>query len=390
MQRRPQKLTKENRLWIGVTYGMRGWYAVLYEVSPNGNYLDVIQTGIGSYPTPEGARMEAEEWSAAEEIPVDFLGNENQQETNMSDQPKPIPFKRILNPDEFSDGDIVKCVHCKIKKLFSKIRKGGDGDRKYEFQDGVVVDEDGTEMSICFSKNTQPQSAEGKWVTIRSKKTEAHGTQGVKFEINEWEDNGETKRKKLLKVTGSAEIEYVGGGGGAASSSGGSSSTQQQSSGQHSPGPAKSNAHPKDVLRDMLDCHHTIALLVNEKYGDGASPEFKQGAVNTLFIESAKSGLIPDFAKRYSKKVYPAPPKDPANWKECVMSSGQYEGKTLAEIPDDDLLKYFEYYDKKEDNSPLAECIYQAARDRNILPKPEPPKGQDPDLDPPAEDDIPF
>src|SRR5688572_28415576 len=109
MPRRPQKFTKENRLWIGIAFGLRGWYAVLYEVSPDGGYQDVIQTGIGSYYLASDARIEAEQWSKAEGIPADFLGNENQQETNMSDQPKPIPFKRILNPDEFSDGDIVKC-----------------------------------------------------------------------------------------------------------------------------------------------------------------------------------------------------------------------------------------------------------------------------------------
>lgn len=378
MPRRPQKLAQENRFRIGISFGLRGWFAVLYERSPDGGFIDPIQSGIGSFPDPEGARREAEEWSIAEGIPTDFLGNENQQEeTNMSDKPNPIPFSRLLNKDEFSKGDVVRAVKGTIKKLFSNIRKGGDGDRTYEYQDGILVDGEGKEIKITFSKCTQPSSAVGKSVYIRAISTE-NGTKGITLE--------EYEGKRSIKITPSAEIEYSGGGGGGgAAGTGGSSSAQSQ----HSPGMAKSNVHPKEALKDMIDCHAAVALLVNEKYQD-APDAFKQGSVNTIFIECCKAGLVADFAKRYAKKVYPPPPKDPAQWKECVMSSGQYEGKTLAEIPDADLLKYFEYYDKKEDNSPLAECIYQAARDRNILPKPEPEPGQDPDLDPPPEDDIPF
>lgn len=367
--------------------GMSGWYAVLYEVSPDGGYIDVINTGVGRYPTWPQAYEEAEAWASAENLPLDPLVNENQQQTNMSDQdvqPKPIPFKRIQDPNEFSDGDIIKCARFKIKKLFSKIRKGGEGERKYEFQDGVAVDGEGTEMAICFSKCTQSASAEGKWVTVRSKKTD-HGPQGIKFEINSYEKDGETVRKKLIKITPAAEIEYEGGGGGEATKGGPSSAPQSQG---HSPGPARSNVHPKEALRDMIDCHKAVAFLVNENYKD-ASEEFRQGSINTLFIECAKQGLIFDFAKRYAKSIIPPPPKDPKQWKECFIPKGEFEGKTLADLPDDKLLELFSALDSKGSNTPFAECVYQAARDRDILPKPERPP-EDAALDPAPEDDIPF
>jgi hypothetical protein len=45
---------------LGVTQGLRGWFAVLYDSD------GPIQTGIGSYSTAEGASKEAIEWWEAE------------------------------------------------------------------------------------------------------------------------------------------------------------------------------------------------------------------------------------------------------------------------------------------------------------------------------------
>jgi hypothetical protein len=45
---------------IGITNGLRGYFAVLYdECGP-------IQSGIGSYETPEGAADEARDWAVSE------------------------------------------------------------------------------------------------------------------------------------------------------------------------------------------------------------------------------------------------------------------------------------------------------------------------------------
>ena len=50
---------------VGVTHGLRGWFAVLYdEAGP-------IQSGIGSYETPEGAAQEARDWAISEGIPYE-------------------------------------------------------------------------------------------------------------------------------------------------------------------------------------------------------------------------------------------------------------------------------------------------------------------------------
>jgi hypothetical protein len=50
---------------IGVTNGLRGYYAVLYDQD------GPIQTGIGSYETPEEAACEACDWAASEDVPVE-------------------------------------------------------------------------------------------------------------------------------------------------------------------------------------------------------------------------------------------------------------------------------------------------------------------------------
>lgn len=51
---------------IGVTKGMRGWFAMLYDND------GPIQTGIGSYPDASGAKVEACEWAQSEGLMVDF------------------------------------------------------------------------------------------------------------------------------------------------------------------------------------------------------------------------------------------------------------------------------------------------------------------------------
>lgn len=56
---------------IGVTQGMAGWFAVVYEYT-NPYVPDVIATGVGRYDTKEEAMIEAEQWAAEERLPVDF------------------------------------------------------------------------------------------------------------------------------------------------------------------------------------------------------------------------------------------------------------------------------------------------------------------------------
>ena len=54
-------------LRLGVTQGMRGYFAILYD----GDTGEVWDSGIGSYATREGAEREAQEWAEMERLPFD-------------------------------------------------------------------------------------------------------------------------------------------------------------------------------------------------------------------------------------------------------------------------------------------------------------------------------
>lgn len=56
------------RIQFGVTYGMRGWFAIIYDDD------GPIQSGIGSYHTAAEAWVEAAQWAESE-------GHLNQAET---------------------------------------------------------------------------------------------------------------------------------------------------------------------------------------------------------------------------------------------------------------------------------------------------------------------
>ena len=287
----------------------------------------------------------------------------------MSDEIKITPIKKILDTSEFTDGDIVKKVRGKITKLY-EVKKGGD----YEYQNGEFVGEDGGTIRICFSKCSQPESAKNKMVTIVGHKSEQHGWTGIKVYDKEYDKDGQKKIRRELRVSATATLTYDGGApsGNAPSNSGGSQKTgQNQSSGSgggNSSRNVNNDIHPKIILGDLIALHADIVALVNETYGvENAKPEF----IATIFIEAGKQGLAFNYKDRASKPVpvkYPPAPSDPSEWKECVMPWGETtKGKKLSEITDETLKKIHKYFDDKADNSALAECVYQAARDRDIF-----------------------
>jgi hypothetical protein len=55
----------QTNMRIGVTSGLRGYFAVLYDND------GPIESGIGSYKNWEGAAIEALDWAQAEGVPVD-------------------------------------------------------------------------------------------------------------------------------------------------------------------------------------------------------------------------------------------------------------------------------------------------------------------------------
>lgn len=368
---------------------MGGWMAVLYQIDKDGAY-EPISTGIGRYHNQEQAEAEAEDWAKAEGLQADHnLVNEKpKQQTNNNMEHEPVSIKKIKSDKD--DGDNVKCIQGTITKLFP-IKKGSGSGGEFEYQNGEFKDNDGDTIKICFSKCSQPDGAKGKKVTITSIRHDTHGWLGIKiadseYVKNEGKDNETKVKERQLKIVPSAEIKYEGGAPSSEpartqTSGGGSSSSRQDLT-----------LHPKLVLKDICLMHARVTDLVNEIYkgAEGVTPEFIQGAVGTVFIESARSGLHHDFEKRYNAelpKVYPPAPKDPKDWDVCVIPKGEFAGKTLKELPTDKLRELHVALDKNKSNTPFAECVYQAAKDRKIFEKEKPPA--DPDLDPP-EDDIPF
>lgn len=302
---------------------------------------------------------------------------------------KPVPFKKILDKDEYSDSDNVKCIQGTITALY-KVRSGEGQSGHYEFQNADMKDAAGDTIKVCFSNQTQPESAKGKLVTISSYKHDTHGWLGIKVVDEEFTAKSGPKKDQLikqrtLKFSSTAKIEYEGGAPTVGQSAGNPGSG---GGGQH-----QSTEHPATVLNDLMCMHCAITVLVNENYHEETTPEFRQAAVATLFIEGCRQGIQYNFKDRAGKpiqKKYPPTPKDPTKWKECVLSAGSNEGKTLGEISNEDIKKLFDYYDAKGSNTDLAECVYQAARDLELIPKTTPVEDEIPMGNNDEPIDIPF
>lgn len=383
---------------VGTTNSISGWMAVLYEITDE-NY-EVIYTGLGRYHSQEHAEAEMLEIAELEGVPHEplkhTLVNENQQTTtnqnNIMAEHEPMTIKRIKADKE--DADNVKCIKGTITKLFdAKKGQGDSGD--WEYQNGEFKDENGDSIKICFSKCSQPKGARGRPVVITSIKSEQHGWLGIKVEDKSYEKDGEPVKERTLKITPSAEIVFKGeapsetgsGGGGG----GGKPSSNTGGGGGGQSRPAQNlTLHPQVVLEDMIFLHSKVTDLVTQLYGGegGKPPEFIQATVGTIFIEAAKCGLTHDFKARIAKpipKTYPPAPNDPKDWDACIIPKGEYEGKTLKDLPDDKLKELFAAV--KESSTAFAKCVREAAAVRKVFK--EEPKATDPDLDPP-EDDIPF
>lgn len=155
--------------------------------------------------------------------------------------------------------------------------------------------------------------------------------------------------------------------------------------------PAGALPHPRPILEDLVALHREIYGIVNDTYK--AEIEAKtvdpQAFIATIFIEAAKQGCVLDYRERAKKPVvkqYPPAPKDPAQWKEAFIPSGDAAGKKLSEVPKEYVKKLFDFFNERGDNTPFANCVYRAAEDLGLVNRTPAP---DPDLDA-APDDIPF
>ncbi len=275
----------------------------------------------------------------------------------------------LLNKEEVPDQFPVMAVEGVLEKLF-KHNSGTGQYGDWELQNGSLKDSTG-EIKIVFSNNTQHLTSRGRKVKMMSTKSE-HGWKGVVIDdIPEKNVKGKVyPAERVLKVTAVAEIVYEGGQAAQQSGQSGQSNQTQQST-------SYPQQKPSEIIKDVLACHDSVFVLVNDHYKD-QTPEFRQSFIASVFIEANKQGACQQFIKRESQKVESSnekveKPVDqnnlfPADWPEAIVPGGSQKGKKLKDVEDESLLSLFSYYDVKGDNSPFAECVYQAVRDRKLAP----------------------
>lgn len=291
----------------------------------------------------------------------------------------PVPFGKIKGED-YDDGQVVLCIAGTITGLY-EAKKGETTNGPWEFQNGTMKDAEGTEIGISFSKNTQPMTAKGKKVTIRSVKSDQHGWNGVKVEDQKYTPKGKDEEvtKRVLKITASAEIIYDGG------------AAQKPSNPAQSKPSDTSNTHPENVLADIVNLHTRCAHYIGQAYpdsGEGAiSPEARQAFVSSVFIQACRQGLDLNYMDRASKpvppKITPAP-SDPKQWATCMIPTGSKAGKTLKELDDEQMKKLYDSC--KDSKTAFGKCVQQAAEDRGLLKQEQ---EENAALEPEG-DDVPF
>lgn len=283
--------------------------------------------------------------------------------STQSDKP-PVPFAKILS-EEYDEDQNVKHIQGTITGLYP-VKKGTSAKGDWEFQNGKMKDSAGTEIDIIFASNSQPASAKGQKVTIKSTHTEQHGWNGIKVEDQKYEKDGKQIHKRCLKITATASIIYEGG---VYSGQEKKSEGQTQSKGNVSTQPS-SSAHPAPIIQDYVALHGYCSGQILQNYGDKVSPEFLSSATATIFIEACRNGLQHDFIDRANKPLPPKitpPPSDPSLWETAMIPNGTMMGKTLKDLDETQLTKYYDAV--KEKDNPMANCVKFGFEARGYLKK---------------------
>ena len=253
--------------------------------------------------------------------------------------------------------DIIKKVTGTITKLFpEKQHEGNFG--PYTIQNGEI-EVDGKNYKLAFWKNTQPESAKGRTVTLSSTRGK-HGLNGVTFEEENYKNKeGQSVHNEVIKVSASARVEYDGA----------------------SDEPVRVTKsivtdNPTEALDCIVELHKYVDSLVRHAYKGVQNEETLRSYVSSVFIEANRKSIA--FKSERPEPVKVEPPKvDPADWASAIVPSGTQKGKKLAEIGKPALTKLYEFYLEKGFSTPFAKCVEQAAADL--------------DLDAPVEnDDIPY
>jgi hypothetical protein len=255
--------------------------------------------------------------------------------------------------DGLEPKDIIKKVTGKITKLFpEKQHEGNYG--PYTIQNGEI-EVDGKNYKLAFWKNTQPESAKGRTVTLSSTRGK-HGMNGVTFEEESYKNKeGQQIHNEVIKVSASAKVEYDG----------------------VSDEPVRRNEttkvsivtdNPEQALDQIVETHQYIDSLVRMAYlGKITDEETLRAYVSSVFIEANRKGISigKSEPKSESKAEEPAA-LDPKLWAEVTVPSGSHAGKKLGEIGKPALTKLYQFYLAKGFNTPFSKCVEQAAEDFHL------------------------
>jgi hypothetical protein len=255
--------------------------------------------------------------------------------------------------------DIIKKVTGTIVKLFpEKQHEGNFG--PYTIQNGEI-EVDGKNYKLAFWKNTQPESAKGRTVTLSSTRGK-HGLNGVTFEEENYKNKeGQSVHNEVIKVSASARVEYDG---------------VSDEPVRVSPKTIVTD-NPTEALDKIVELHKYVNSLVRHVYKGVEDEETLRAYVSSVFIEANRKGIAFKSEKPEPAKVEEPKEVAPADWASAIVPSGTQKGKKLAEIGKPALTKLYEFYLEKGFSTPFAKCVEQAAADL--------------DLDAPVEtDDIPY
>ena len=252
--------------------------------------------------------------------------------------------------DGLEPKDIIKKVTGKITKLFpEKQHEGNYG--PYTIQNGEI-EVDGKAYKLAFWKNTQPESAKGRTVTLSSTRGK-HGLNGVTFEEESYKNKeGQQIHNQVIKATASAKVEYDG----------------------VSEEPVRVASTPKSIVTDnpekaldkIVETHLYIDSLVRMAYlGKVTDEETLRAYASSVFIEANRKGI--SIGKSEPKVEEPKTEElNPKLWAEVIVPSGSNAGKKLGEIGKPALTKLYQYYLGKGFTTPFAKCIEQAAEDFHL------------------------
>jgi hypothetical protein len=265
--------------------------------------------------------------------------------------------------DGLEPKDIIKKVTGKITKLFpEKQHEGNYG--PYTIQNGEI-EVDGKPYKLAFWKNTQPESAKGRTVTLSSTRGK-HGLNGVTFEEESYKNKeGQQIHNQVIKATASAKVEYDG-----LSEEPVRISTvgSKQRVGFSATPKSIVSDNPEQALDQIVETHQYIDSLVRMAYlGKVTDEETLRAYVSSVFIEANRKGIsISKSEPKPEPKVEEPAAFDPSDWASVLVPSGSHKDKKLAEIGKPALTKLYQHYLAKGFNSPFAKCVEQAAIDLNL------------------------